>query len=286
MAMKRLRHLTLLLLLVVLTGCSSTTFIYNRLDFLIPWYLGDYVDLNREQKARLDALLEPFLDWHRAEELPQYLLVLDDIDARLDGPISGADVGDTLDEVEQAWLRVETRALGWLLDLGADLSDEQIAQFIEELRDKQVEYEEKYLTRTEQEYRQDAEENLRDNLQDMLGRLDKPQRARVVEASEALQRSDAVWLRERAEWIDLMEQLLQRQDGWQDAVRQASRTRDERQSELYRQTYEHNVSVVYEAVADILNNRSTRQDERLRRELNKYRGAIETLIAQGKDETG
>lgn len=286
MAMKRLRHLTLLLLLVVLAGCSSTTFIYNRLDFLIPWYLGDYVDLNREQKARLDALLEPFLDWHRAEELPQYLLVLDDIDARLDGPISGADVGDTLDEVEQAWLRVETRALGWLLDLGADLSDEQIAQFIEELRDKQVEYEEKYLTRTEQEYRQDAEENLRDNLQDMLGRLDKPQRARVVEASEALQRSDAVWLRERAEWIDLMEQLLQRQDGWQDAVRQASRTRDERQSELYRQTYEHNVSVVYEAVADILNNRSTRQDERLRRELNKYRGAIETLIAQGKDETG
>lgn len=286
MAMKRLRHLTLLLLLVVLAGCSSTTFIYNRLDFLIPWYLGDYVDLNREQKARLDALLEPFLDWHRAEELPQYLLVLDDIDARLDGPISGADVGDTLDEVEQAWLRVETRALGWLLDLGADLSDEQIAQFIEELRDKQVEYEEKYLTRTEQEYRQDAEENLRDNLQDMLGRLDKPQRARVVEASEALQRSDAVWLRERAEWIDLMEQLLQRQDGWQDAVRQASRTRDERQSELYRQTYEHNVSVVYEAVADILNSRSTRQDERLRRELNKYREAIETLIAQGKDETG
>ena len=86
MAMKRLRHLTLLVLLLVLTGCSSTTFIYNRLDFFIPWYLGDYVDLNREQKARLDELLQPFLDWHRIEELPQYLLMLDDIDARLDGP--------------------------------------------------------------------------------------------------------------------------------------------------------------------------------------------------------
>ena len=284
MAMKRLRHLTLLVSLLVLTGCSSTTFVYNRLDFFIPWYLGDYVDLNREQKARLDELLQPFLDWHRVEELPQYLLMLDDIDARLDGPISGADVGDTLDEVEQAWLRIETRALEWLLALGADLSDEQIAQFIEELRDKQAEYEEKYLTRTEQEYREDAEENLRDNLQDMLGRLDKPQRARVVAASESLQRSDAVWLRERAEWIDLMEQLLQRRDGWQDAVRQASQTRQERQSELYRQTYEHNIGVIYDAVADVLNSRSTRQDERLRRELNKYREAIETLIAQGMDE--
>lgn len=285
MAMKRLRHLTLLMLLVVLTGCSSTTFVYNRLDFFIPWYLGDYVDLNREQKAGLDELLRPFLAWHRTEELPQYLQVLDDIDARLDGSISGVDIGDTLDEVEQAWLRVENRALDWLLALGADLSDEQIAQFIEELRDKQVEYEEKYLTRTEQEYREDAEENLRDNLQDMLGRLDKPQRARVVAASEALQRSDTVWLRERAEWIDLMEQLLQRQNGWQDAVRQASRTRDERQSELYRQTYEYNIGIIYDAVADVLNSRSPRQDERLRRELNKYREAIETLIAQGLDET-
>ncbi|MEP6389765.1 MAG: DUF6279 family lipoprotein [Halioglobus sp.] len=284
MAMRKLRHFTLLLLLVFVTGCSSTTFIYNRLDFFIPWYLGDYVDLDREQKAYLDELLQPFLGWHRTDELPQYLQVLDDIDARLNESVSSADVGDTLDEVEQAWLRVESRALDWLLALGADLSDEQIALFIEELRDKQVEYEEKYLTRTEKEYREDAEENLRDNLQDMLGRLDKSQRARVVVASGELRRSDAVWLQERAEWIDLLEQLLTRQSGWQDAVRQASQNREERQSALYRQTYEHNIGVVYAAVADVLNIRSTRQDERLRRELNKYREAIEILIAQGVDE--
>jgi len=283
-AIRRLRQFTLLLLLVVLTGCSSTTFVYNRLDFFIPWYLGDYVDLNREQKKRLDERLQPFLAWHRAEELPRYLQVLDDIDSRLNGSITGADVGDTLDDVEQAWLRVENRALDWLLDLGADLSDDQIAEFIEELRDKQIEYEEKYLTRKEQEYRDEAEENLRDNLQDMLGRLDKSQRARVVLASEALQRSDAVWLQERAEWIDLIEQLLQRESGWKAAVREASRTREERQSELYLQTYEHNTGVIYDAVADILNSRSTRQDERLRRELNKYREAIETLIAQGLED--
>jgi hypothetical protein len=279
-----MRASLVLLLLLVLAGCSSTTFFYNRLDFLIPWYLGDYVELDREQKVALDGLLQPFLAWHRAEELPRYLHILDTIDDRLNGPVTSDDVAQTLAEVEQAWMRLESRGLDWMLALGAELSDEQIAQVIAELRDKQVEYEEKYLTRTEQKYREDAEDNLRDNLQDMLGRLDKSQRARVVMASESLQRSDTVWLQERAQWIDLLEQILQRNDGWQDAVREASRTREERQSERYRQTYEHNTLVIYSAVADVLNERSSRQDERLRRELNNYRESIETLIAQGVDE--
>jgi hypothetical protein len=37
----------LVLTLFLLSGCSSTTFFYNRLDFILPWYLDKYVDLNR-----------------------------------------------------------------------------------------------------------------------------------------------------------------------------------------------------------------------------------------------
>ena len=33
-------------LLCLLGACSSTTFVYNRLDSILPWYLDDYVDLN------------------------------------------------------------------------------------------------------------------------------------------------------------------------------------------------------------------------------------------------
>ena len=50
------------LLLLMLTGCSGTTFVYNRLDFLIPWYVGKYVDLTRLQKQLLDEQLDPFCD--------------------------------------------------------------------------------------------------------------------------------------------------------------------------------------------------------------------------------
>ena len=56
-----------LLLLCVLAGCSSTSFFYNRLDFFVPWYLGDYVSLDRSQDELLENQLQPFLAWHRQD---------------------------------------------------------------------------------------------------------------------------------------------------------------------------------------------------------------------------
>ena len=100
-----------LLLLVSLGGCSSTTFLYNRLDFLIPWYMGDYVNLNRQQKKALDELLEPFLAWHREEELQRYVELLNQIEADLDDDITAEQVAAHAEQFVAAWER-NPQALG------------------------------------------------------------------------------------------------------------------------------------------------------------------------------
>jgi len=82
--MKLLIKKLLLFSLIFLVGCSSTTFVYNRIDFLLPWYLESYVDLNREQKQDLKQLLIPFFKWHREEELPNYLAIIEDLELALD----------------------------------------------------------------------------------------------------------------------------------------------------------------------------------------------------------
>ena len=56
----RIARLTLIALLVLSAGCSTTNFLYNRLHLIIPWYLDDYVDLDGAQRDQLDALLKPF----------------------------------------------------------------------------------------------------------------------------------------------------------------------------------------------------------------------------------
>ena len=65
-------------MLLAVTACSATQFIYNRVDILVRWYLGDYVSLDRDQRARFDQRLEVFLEWHRSEELPSYVVLLDE----------------------------------------------------------------------------------------------------------------------------------------------------------------------------------------------------------------
>ena len=278
----RLKFLLPLVRLVLLPACSSTTFFYNRLDFLIPWYMGRYVDLDRDQKQLLDAELQPFLSWHRSEELPAYLLVLGQIEAAIDGEVTADQVASIADEFEAAWLRTEARALEWMMVIGAQLSNAQMEEFLENLRDKQQEYEEKYLERSDEEYVEEAYENLLDSVQDYLGRLDWGQRSILESAASRLQRSDSIWLREREAWLRRMENILQREEGWQQALRDAVDARDTTMSADYVAVYEHNTRVVFEALAKMLNSRSDKQDRKLRGKLDDFRDDLNTLIARGQ----
>ena len=60
----KLRWVMVALLGLTLTGCS-TKFIYNWLDWAIEWEVADYVDLNRQQEAQLEQMLDEMLAWHR-----------------------------------------------------------------------------------------------------------------------------------------------------------------------------------------------------------------------------
>jgi len=57
------------------------------MDFLLPWYLESYVDLNQEQRKNLNELLDPFFEWHREEELPKYAEIIGDLELLLDEKI-------------------------------------------------------------------------------------------------------------------------------------------------------------------------------------------------------
>lgn len=264
-----------------LAACSENTFVYNRLDFLLPWYVDDYVDLNQSQQVYLDELLAPFLAWHRTQELPAYLKILDVIGDSLKQPLTPEVVAAIFAEFEKAGLRLQGEALDRLLDLGAHLSDAQVAGFLEVMRERQQEYEEKYLERTDQQFHEDNYDNLVDYAHDYLGRLSDQQRELLRDASSRLLRSDRAWLQERAEWIAQLAELLKRQPGWQERVRAQVATRNANIPPDYLHIYEHNMGVIYATIAQLLNSRNVQQDAHLHEKLSALRGDIEALVAQG-----
>ena len=271
-----------LVCLLCLAGCSGTTLVYNRLDTLLPWYLGDYVELSAPQEQQLDNTLRPFLRWHRQQELPRYVGILDEIDASLDRPVTSRDIGAIYEGVEVAWLRLEEESLDWLLELGATLSDAQVDEFLAYLQEKQQEYEEKYLSRSEVEYREESYEGFADNLGDYLGRLTPEQRELVRGAADDLERSDSIWLQERASWLERLAEVMQRQPGWQQHLREMLAQRSETLSPDYQKVFDHNLEVIFGAVAEVLDTRTEKQDSHLRKKLAGLRDDLQTLIAQGE----
>lgn len=267
--------------LLGLTACSGTTFVYNRLDTILPWYVDDYVELNASQERQLEGILRPFLDWHRQQELPRYVELLNQVDSSLDHEVTPAELANIYDEMQVAWLRLEQESLDGLLELGESLSDAQVQEFLAYMWKRQDEYEEEYLTRSGSEYREEIYEGFADTLEDYLGRLTAEQQDRLRQATADFERADEVWLQERAAGIERLAVLLRREPGWQEQVREAVKRRAETVSPRYQQVYQHNLAAVFAAVAGVLNSRTERQDRYLREELAGLREDLETLIAQG-----
>jgi hypothetical protein len=278
--MKIRRLFALMFTLVFLSSCSNS-FLYNQLDWLIPWYVDDYVDLNGVQKQSLKQRLKPLLQWHRKEELVRYLDLLDRIDNELAGPLDSAMLQSWVDEVELAGLRLEQRMLPLAFELGEQLSDAQMAEFLQSLWERQKEMEEEYLDRDEPAYVAQNQENFEENLQEFLGKLTSEQKLLLEAAARSLTRFDDVWLEERKAWLELLQGVLsERQVGWQQQIQDAMADRQKIQSPQYQTAYLHNQQVIMEVIAAVLNSRTEKQVAHLQRELDQVRRSLHKLIAQ------
>jgi len=274
--MKLIKRLPLIFVLL-LVGCSTTTFVYNRIDFLLPWYLGNYVELTRDQKQYLDELLIPFFSWHRSEELPKYLEIINLTENILEGEVKPENIATISSNIEESWFRLVRKVLVLVFPLASDLTDEQIQSFLQVMQKKSTEYENKYLGRNDKDYRQDAYDRIRDNLQRFMGDLSQQQLSLVKTYSEDIYRIDGVWLQNRKALLTSLSSILGRESGWKERLTRINQ-RDDAMSQIYRDTFAHNLDVIYHLLAEVFNTRSEKQDKRLRQQLSKYRTDIETLI--------
>ncbi len=277
--MKNITKKVLLFSLVFLVGCSSTTFIYNRIDFLLPWYLESYVDLNQEQRKNLNELLEPFFEWHREEELPKYAEIFADLELLLDEKIVLSSIESITYDVEQAWFRIEDEMILWAIPMTQDLSREQIEEFLQTMQIKTKQNEKKYLSRNLQTYQNDNYKRIRKNLRRFIGGMNKDQLDLINAASKEMIRVDGQWINNRKALIESLKLILQRDDGWELALTNITH-RDDLVSDNYRKTYSHNIKVNERLFVEILNSRTEKQDKKLRSMLLRYKTDINNLIVQ------
>lgn len=274
--MKNTLKKTALILVLFLGGCSSITFIYNQFDNLFPWYLESYVDLDRDQKQYLDELLTPFFQWHRVEEMPKYAQIIGSLERAIDNEIDIESIALITDNVEESWFRLEDQMIVWIIPLARELSDEQIAKFIQVLRTKTTQSEKKLLLRNDQVYQSDSYKSIRKNLRRFMGSLTKDQLDLVKITSKEMKRTDGERIQSRKVFIEKLNLILQKEQGWEERLEKITHS-DELVAENYQSTYDFNTVLIQQLLVAILNSRNDKQDKKLRTQLSRYKSDINSL---------
>ena len=280
-----MRLFVMLLLVTTLVGCSANRLLYNRADTFIRWAADDYVALDREQQAVFDQRLDDFLAWHRSEELPRYReFIVTSLDTLEDG-VTLEEAVAISDEIDLAADRFQAQFIELLLATAADLSDEQIQDFLEELERNQTEYADERLVRDEEAYYADSTKTMTDLVKRLIGRLNRDQRSEIAERSKDLTRLDGLWHDDRARWGSALRVILEsKAPGWQTEIRRLGETRSEARIPEYVAGIEHNGDVILALLVDIINSRTERQDRRMRRFLEGLVDDIDALTAAAAAE--
>ena len=275
-AKRSLFRLVLLVGLLSLTSCSNE-FIYNRVDRIAQFYIERYVDLDQDQSHFLKVNLESIKQWHRREALQGYLEFLNTVESDLRHDITGATVAGWADHLRQAYNEIRDKVLPPMIEMAQTLTRDQIQELSANMEKRNRKLEKEYLSRDESEYRESAYDAMDDRLNDWLGRLTAEQKQRLYSAANGLERLDREWLNSRRAWQKQIISELQRKPGWQARLTALVKDRAEYTGKRDIAANNRNEQRVYNAVADVLNMRTERQQRKLLEKLHDWKKDLAEL---------
>lgn len=191
--MKRL-FILLMISFSLLGGCSSKL-AYNNIDWLLYWYLDDYIELEKEQKGLLDSKLEAWLVWHRSSELDVYQRHLQALQQQLSS--NTLDAERWLEHFELArghWFRARDKISPELINMAVAVNDGQIISLFETLEKENAKREKKRAKNSPEERQEERRENIEGQVKDWIGRLSSEQKALVAIHSAQLGSTFEDWM--------------------------------------------------------------------------------------------
>jgi hypothetical protein len=186
---------------LALGACSRMGLAYRNLDVIIPWTLGDYLDMNGEQKNWLNDRLKEHLEWHCSTQLPGYLDWLDRLQSMIaSNQVTDAALQERTREAEQAIAETAREITPSAIELLQGLDDQQVAEMNEAFAKDQRKRQDEYLKPPLDRQIKDRAERMAKRLNDWLGPLSVAQRQRVDAWSNALGDQNTQWIANRVHW--------------------------------------------------------------------------------------
>ncbi|MDA8259390.1 MAG: DUF6279 family lipoprotein [Betaproteobacteria bacterium] len=214
----RLRLLILVILL--LAGCSAVRLGYGNADSLARWWIDQYLDLAPEQDVLVRERLGRYFAWHRKTQLPDYVNLLRQGRKLATGQTTAADALALGDELIRRGRILAEQATPDIADLLPTLTPAQIERMAARQTEKNTDYaREAKLAEGEAGQRKARYKRLLERAEYWFGDFSREQEAALRRMVDAQDPGSQFWYEER----------LRRQRDWISLVRQVQRERPPRE---------------------------------------------------------
>ncbi len=268
---------TLLLLLclsLLVTACSRIGLAYRNLDWLLPWRLNDYLNLDRQQQAWLRPRLQAHLQWHCSAELPRYIDWLHSSESVLvQAQPDSAQLLEQFALFDGALKRISVEITPTAIELLQGLSEQQVDEFYAALDEDNLEDRQDFLDPPLAIQISERSERMQERLRPWLGRLNNAQTAHIAAWANGLGEQNRLWLENRQRWQTQLRNVLAERDS-ADFAEQLTRLLQQRESfysEEYRASYGRSRQALARLFSQLLSSSDEAQRERLAQRLRDLR---------------
>jgi len=276
---KYVRCVYLVVICLVSQGCGVKLF-YNNADRLARWWVSDYIDLDKSQRAYFDESVAELMYWHRTTQLALYrdelLRLANAIESR---ELDVDQLEKTVTEVELWGLALNSKAVPVGVDILLSLSPKQLRSFDKAIVKSNREYE-REAKRDSNDYAQGEAKDYAKFLRRFTGRLSDDQRALILNKHLEMIPDAQVILDFRREWQSRMLQALDSKPPDVLVVEDLLVNFEEHYTPEFEQMMEVNEVVYQQLTLELLASLNESQRAKLVSELRGYAGILEELIAE------
>ncbi|MGD8212894.1 MAG: DUF6279 family lipoprotein [Desulfobacterales bacterium] len=197
-------------LLLVVSGCAPKL-LYPHLNWLIPFYVDDYISLDPEQSSTLEERLLQVLDWHCRTQLPAYARSLKEMAKDFEDPLHPVRYERLQyysNQFTTHWQELSKEIGPQMADILATASDEQLAEMFQNIENRISKYKSEYVDIPLDELEKKRKERLAKNLKKWISRLTPEQKQAVSDWNDQIKPLAADRLRNRENVLTEFKNLL------------------------------------------------------------------------------
>jgi hypothetical protein len=194
----KLRWIIGLALVVLLAGCSVLRVAYSQAPTFTYWWIDGYVDLNGEQTLKLRDGIDRWFDWHRRVEMPRYATLLARAQREVMEPALTTDqLCVWRDEAQRRLDAALDEATPTFATLMVTLTPEQISHLERKMAKDGEELKRDFAQTDKAERAKVSFKRTLERYENLYGKLDDAQRAKLAQLLAASPFDADRWLAER-----------------------------------------------------------------------------------------